>query len=134
MSVNGQLILQFTIAQNFYLLLRADKAVRAKQIGSHRLAGRKCIQILQIDDRKRFSKGAAKTALGNAAMQRHLSAFKAATARITATGLLSFVAFAGSPPKLGADTAADTHFALARTARGTKRFQVEPVPRFLLNL
>jgi len=53
-------------------------------------------------------------------VQRHLSAFKPAAARITATRLLTFVAGTRGFAKLGTHAAADAHFALARAAGGCK--------------
>src|SRR5260370_19613326 len=67
-------------------------------------------------------------------MRGHWSAFKSPAAGITAPRLLAFVALTGSPNQFRPDAAADAYFALARTARRAKRFQVEPVARFLLNL
>src|SRR5207245_1408356 len=106
-SVHGELIFQFAITQNFYLLLGADKAVRAKNFRSNGFAGRKHIQILDVDHVKSDAKRAAKSALGNAAVQRHLSALKTAATGISATGLLPFVALTGSSAQLRAHTAAD---------------------------
>ena len=131
-SVNSELILEIAIAQNLYLLRGTNKSVRAKQIRRDCFSSRKSVQVLQIDDGKRFSKRAAKATLWNAAVQRHLAAFKSAAARIAAARLLAFVAGTGGPAKLRADTTADAYFALARTARRAKRFKIERVAAFFV--
>ena len=96
MSVNSELVLQIAVTQNFHLLLGAHKTVRAKQFRRNRFASRKNVQVLHVDDVEGRTKRAAKAALWYAAMQRHLATFKSPAARITAAGLLSFVAFARS--------------------------------------
>src|SRR6266404_7836324 len=50
-------------------------------------------------------------------MQRHLAAFKSAAARIAAAGFLSLVAGSRSLTKLRPNTAANSYFAVPRTAR-----------------
>src|SRR5689334_24458766 len=97
--------------------------MRAKQIRRHRFTSRKNVEFFQIDDRETRSKRIVESALGNAAMQRHLAAFKTAAARIAATRLLPLVAGAGRLAKLGADTTADAHFTVARATRRAQRFQ-----------
>src|SRR6266404_280254 len=131
-SMNSELVLEIAIAQNLYLLRGTNKSVRAKQIRRDCLSCRKSVQVLQIDDGKRFSKRAAKAALWNATVQRHLTAFKSATARIAAARLLAFVAGAGGSAKLRADTTADAYFAFARAARRAKRFKIERVAAFFV--
>src|SRR5882762_850482 len=115
LRVNRQLGCQLAIAENLDgVRSAADKTVRAEQIRRHRLAGRKNVQFLQVHDRIRHAKRVMKAALRHAPVQRHLSAFKPAAARIATPGLLSLVAGTGRLAELRADTPADTHFALPR--------------------
>src|ERR1700722_7464645 len=101
MRVNGELGFQLAIAQNLDgIRCAADEAVRTKQIRGHRLARGEHVEFLEIDDGVRYAKRIVKTALRNAAMQRHLPAFETASARITAAGFLSLVAGAGGPAEL----------------------------------
>src|ERR1700722_4765037 len=81
MRVNGNFRGQLTIAQNLDAVLgAANKSVRAKQVRRHRLAGRKNVQLIQVDHRVRNRERIMKSALGHPAMQRHLPAFKSTTA------------------------------------------------------
>src|SRR5260370_3128804 len=116
LRVNRQLGRQLALAENLDGVGgAAHKSVRAEQLGSNRLAGRKNIQFRQVDDRVRHAKGVMKAALRHAPVQRHLSAFKPAAARITAARLLTLVAGASGLAEFRAHAAADAHFALART-------------------
>src|SRR5260370_718722 len=118
LRVNRQLGGQLAIAENLDGVRgAAHKTVRAKQIGSNGLAGRKNIQFRQVHDRVGHAERIVKAALRHAPVQRHLSAFKAAAARITAARLLSLVAGPRGLAELGAHAAADPHFAVPR-ARG----------------
>src|SRR5260370_16455672 len=118
LRVDRQLGRQLAIAENLDGCGgAAHKSVRAEQLGSNRLAGRKNSKFGQVDDRVRHAKGVMKAALRHAAVQRHLAAFKPAAARITAARLLSLVAGARGPAELRAHAAADANFLLAR-ARG----------------
>src|SRR5215831_6561827 len=104
MRVNGELVLQFAVAQNLDGIRgAADKTVRAKQIGGDRFARGKNIQFFQVHHRICDSKQIVEAALRDAAMQRHLAAFKPAAARITAAGLLPLVTGAGGLAELGPD-------------------------------
>src|SRR5580704_11564706 len=97
MRVNSQLAGQFAIAKDFDRVGgAANETMSAEQFRRYRFAGWKNIQFFQVDDRVAHAKRIVKTALGHAAMQRHLAAFKATTARIATAGLLSLVAGAGS--------------------------------------
>src|SRR5260370_29736510 len=81
LRVNRQLRRQLAIAENLDGVGGpAHKAVRAEQLGSHRLTGRKNIQFRQVTDRIGHAKRVVKTALRHSPVQRHLSAFKAAAA------------------------------------------------------
>src|SRR5579859_3910954 len=118
MGMNGEFCFQLAIAQNLDRIRgAADEAVRAQQIRRHRFARGEHIEFLEVDDGVADAKRIVKAALRNAAMQRHLSAFKTAAARIAAAGFLSLVAGAGGPAEFRADAAADTHFFLARALR-----------------
>src|SRR6266851_4583766 len=118
LRVNRQLGRQLAIAENLDGVGgAAHKSVRAEQLGSNRLAGRKNVQFRQVHDRVRHAEGVMKAALRHAPVQRHLSAFKPAAARIAAARLLSLVAGTRGLAELGADAAADADFLLAR-ARG----------------
>src|SRR5579864_6201727 len=115
MSVNDELGLQLAIAQNLdRIRYSADEAVRAQQIRRHGLARGEHVEFLEVDDGIADAKRIVKAALRNAAMQRHLSAFKTPAARIAAPGFLSLVAGAGGLAELRAHAAADAHFFLAR--------------------
>src|SRR6266550_2012675 len=88
LRVNRQLGRQLAIAQNFDGVSgAAHKTVRPEQLRSYRFAGRKNIQFRQVYNFVRHAKGVVKTALRHAPVQRHLSAFKAAAARIAAPRL-----------------------------------------------
>src|SRR6266850_4385176 len=118
MRVNGQLAGQLAVAEDLNGIRRAAyKAVGAKQFWSDRLAGWKNVQFFQVHDRVRHAKRIVKTALGHAAVQWHLPAFKPTAARITAPGFLPLVAGAGGLAKFGADAAAHAHLFLARAHR-----------------
>src|SRR5438552_18816098 len=110
-SVNSELILEIAIAQNLYLLHGTNKSVRAKQIRRDCFSSRKSVQVLQIDDGKRFSKRAAKATLWNAAVQRHLASFKSHAAAIAAAGLQAIITGTGGSAQLSAHTKADAYFA-----------------------
>src|SRR6202521_1873251 len=115
LRVNRQLGRQFAVAENLDRVRSAThKTVRAEQLGSNRLARWKNVQFRQVHDRIRHAKRIVKTALRHAPVQRHLSAFKATPARITATRLLSFVAGAGGFAQLRTHAAADANLLLTR--------------------
>src|SRR5258707_10052384 len=98
MGVNDELGLQLAITQNLDGIRRAsNEAVRAQQIRRHRLARGEHVKFLEVDDGIADAKRIVKAALRNAAMQRHLSAFKSPAARITAAGLLTLVAWPCGP-------------------------------------
>src|SRR5712691_4300962 len=101
LRVNRQLGCQLAITENLDGVGgAAHKTVRAEQLRSHGFTGRKYVQFRQVHDRVRHAKRVVKTALRHAPMQRHLSAFKAAAARIASARLLSLVAGARGPAKL----------------------------------
>src|SRR5712692_4717535 len=118
LRVNRQLGRQLAITENLDRVRGAAyKTVRAQQLRRNRLAGWKNVQFRQVHDRIRHAKRVVKAALRHAPVQRHLSAFKPASARIAATRLLPFVAGTRGLAKLGTHTAADANFALARPRR-----------------
>src|SRR5229473_3200383 len=118
LRVNRQPGRQLAIAENLDGVRdAAHKTVRAEQLGSNRLTGRKNVQFRQVHDRVRHAKGIVKPALRHAPVQRHLPALKAAAARIAAARLLSLVAGARGLAELGTHAAADANFLFAR-ARG----------------
>src|SRR5271170_6535878 len=113
--VNGELHRQLAVAENLDGILGAtDEAVGAQEFRSDRFAFGKHIQFLEVDDRILDAERAVKAALGHAAVQRHLSAFKTPAARIATAGLLALVAGAGGLAELGTHAAADANFFLAR--------------------
>src|SRR6266851_5671498 len=115
MRVNGDLGGQLAIAENFYAIAAAaNESVRAQQFRRNGFAGRKNVQFFQVQDRIFDAERVVKAALGHAAMQRHLAAFKSAAARIAAAGFLSLIAGTGSLAELGAHAAADAHLAMTR--------------------
>src|SRR5579862_5481674 len=121
MGVNDELGLQLAIAQNLDgVRCAADESVRAQQLRRHRLAGGEHVEFLEVYDGVADAKRIVKTTLRNAAMQRHLPAFKAPAARIATAGLLSLVAGAGGSAELRTDTAADADFAVARALCGAE--------------
>src|SRR6266481_2730728 len=99
----------------------AHKTMRAEQLRRNRLARWENVQFRKVHNRVRHAKRIMKAALRHAPVQRHLSAFKAAAARIAAARLLSLVAGARCFAELRTHAAADANFLLAR-ARG--RLQV----------
>ena len=121
MRVNGQLGLQFAIAQNLDGIRgAANEAVGAQQFRRHRFAGGKHVQFLHVHHGIVHFERIVKAALGHAAVQRHLAAFKTAAARIAAARFLSLVAGARRLAELRADTAANAHSCVARTLRGAQ--------------
>src|SRR5882762_4084069 len=75
LRMNRQLGRQLAIAENLDGVAgAAHKTVRAEQLGSHRLAGRKNVQFRQVHDRVRHAKRVMKATLRHAPVQRHLSA------------------------------------------------------------
>src|ERR1700731_3799577 len=89
MRVNRELGRQFAVAQNLDGIgYPAHKTMRAEQIRRHRFALGKNVQLFQIHDRVRHAERIMKSALRHAPVQRHLAAFKPATARIAAAGFL----------------------------------------------
>src|SRR5260370_29117353 len=97
MRVNGDLGGQLAIAENFYAIAAAaNESLRAQQLRRYRLAGRKNVQFRNVQNRLFDAERVVKAALGHAAMQRHLSAFKSAAARIAAAGFFSLIAATGS--------------------------------------
>src|SRR5215467_9410264 len=113
--VNGELVLQFAVAENLDAIRgAADKSMCAKQLRSDRFTRRKNIQFFQVHHRIRDAKRIVETALRDAAVQRHLPAFKSAAARIAAAGLLTLVAGARSFAEFRADAAAHADLANAR--------------------
>src|SRR5260370_1652790 len=128
--VNGNLSCEFALAKNLYALaLAANESVRAQQLRRHCFAGGKDVQLFQVQDPIFDSERVMKRAPGHAAMQRHLAAFKSTAARITAAGLLSLVAGAGSLAELRAHAAANTHLAVTRADRRTQIRQARSTPR-----
>src|SRR5713101_8420966 len=118
LRVYRQLGRQLAIAENLDRVRgAAHKTVRAEQLGSNRLAGRKNVQFRKVHNRVRHAKRIMKAALRHPPVQRHLSAFKAAAARIAAARLLSLVAGARGLAELRSHAAANANFLLAR-ARG----------------
>src|SRR5262249_54807355 len=99
--------------------------VRAQQIRRDRFAGREDVELFQIQNGIFGAERIVKSALGHAAMQRHLTALKAATSRISTTRFLAFVAGAGGLAELRTHGAADANFLDARTARRTKSGEAE---------
>src|SRR6267378_8531471 len=84
MRVNGQLAGQLAIAEDLNGIRgAADKAVGAEQFRSDRLAGWKNVQLFQVHYRVRHAERIVEAALGHAAVQGHLPAFKPTAARIT---------------------------------------------------
>src|SRR5271154_4106467 len=101
MRMNRELSRQLAVAENLDAIgLAADEAVRAKQVGRYRLAGRKNIEFFQVQDGVGDAERIVKTALGHAAMQRHLAALKTPAARIAAAGFLALVAGASGLAEL----------------------------------
>src|SRR6266436_1333625 len=121
MRVNGPLGRELAIAENLYAIVAAtNEPVCPQQLRRNRFAGRKDVQFRKVQNRILDAERVVKAALGHAAMQRHLAAFKSAAARIAAAGFLSLVAGTGSFAQLGAHAAADAHLAMARADRWTK--------------
>src|SRR5258705_3259221 len=95
MGVNGELGLQLAIAQNLDgIRCAADESVCPQQIRRNRFARGEHVKFLEVDDGIRDAKRIVKPALRNSAMQRHLSAFETAAARIAPPCFLPLVACA----------------------------------------
>src|SRR5256885_16678679 len=108
MGVDGEFIGELTIAENFHALeLAANEAVGAEEVGGHRFSSRENVERFQIEHGVFLAERIVETALGHAAVQRHLAAFKSATARIAAAGLLAFVAGASGFAALGSHAPAN---------------------------
>src|SRR5258707_12880335 len=121
MRVNGKLCREFAIAKNLYAIAAAaNEPVRAQQLWRYRFAGRKDVQFRKVQNRILDAERVVKAALGHAAMQRHLAAFKSAAARIAAAGFFSLVAGTGSIAPLGAHAPAVAHLAVTPAAGGGK--------------
>src|ERR1700733_5437792 len=115
MRVHGESNFQFASTQNFNLADRAPyKFVRAKQFRRNCFTGRENIQRLNIDDGEFLLARIMKSTLRNAAMERHLAAFKSAAHFIAGAGFLSLAAFASGAAKFRTDTTADAHLAVSR--------------------
>src|SRR5262249_61719874 len=95
MRANGELRLELAIAQNLDRVRSAHKAVRAEQVRRHGFSCGEHVEFFEIDDRKRRTKRIVKSALRNAAVQRHLAALKSAAARIAAAGCVAVVGGGG---------------------------------------
>src|SRR5580698_7309766 len=91
-SAHRQSYFQFSVAQNFHsIALGTNQSLASQGFRRHCLAGREHIEVLDIHHGKFGGEGAGKSALWQAAMQRHLAAFKPCSTRITTAGLLALV-------------------------------------------
>src|SRR5215831_263061 len=94
--------------------------MRTEQVRRNGFACWKRVELFHVDHRKGRSKRIVESALRNAAMQRHLAAFKTAAARIAAARLLPLVTGAGSFAELRTHAAANAYLSPAGAARGSK--------------
>src|SRR5258708_12883359 len=114
MGVNGELGLQVAIAQILDgIRCAANDPVCAQQIRRNRFARGEHVKFLEVDDGIRDAKRIVKPALRNAAMQRHLSTFETASARIAAPGFLSLFSVAAGYSHLHTSPAPSAHVFLA---------------------
>src|SRR4029077_9730035 len=118
MRADRKRCIQFTITQNLYLA-RAPMhhAAFAQGFRTHHIACAEDLERLEIHNRIFFAERVVKTALGYAAMQRHLAALKTRPLRISLAGLLSFVSCTGSFRELRTNAPAHPHLAVAGAAR-----------------
>src|SRR6516162_7905662 len=133
MGVNGELVLELAIAENFDPVSGApDEAMRPQQLRSNRLTRGEHVQFLKVNHRVLDSERIVKTALRNAAVQRHLPAFKSAPTRIPTAGLLALVARTRRLAELRTHASAHAHFALARATGRPEGRQRNRVVLFFL--
>src|SRR6202140_4989670 len=119
--VDRELRGQLAVAENLDPVVAAPhESVGAQQLRRHCLSRRKNVQFRQVQNRIIDSERIVKAALGHAAMQRHLPAFKPTAPGITAPRFLPFVAGTGSLPQLRADSPAHAHLAMARAPGRTQ--------------
>src|SRR5215469_4933784 len=122
MRANRKFVLELAIAENFDRVGgAADEAMRPQQFGCNRLTLGEHVQFLEIDDGVLDAERIVKAALRNAAVQRHLSAFEPAAARIAAARFLSLVAGTGCLAELRTHTSSHAYFALAGAAGRLER-------------
>ena len=90
MDTDGQRVLEFSIREKFYELVLLHETGLIEEFGLHYLIFRKLVQIFQMDDRKLFSKGRAKSSFGEASLERHLSSLKTSPLGASGSSSLSF--------------------------------------------
>src|SRR5579863_428791 len=85
MRVNRELHGQIAVAEDLDLVgLAANEAVGSEQVRRNRLTGREDVEVSEIKDGVGLTERIVEAALGHAAVQRHLAAFKTTPARIAA--------------------------------------------------
>src|ERR1700722_18041530 len=120
--LDGQGVVQLTAAQNLDAVeLLTQQALQAQASKVHGLAGREGSQGSDVDGHEAFSERILEADLGEAALQRHLSAFETLEVHVAAAGLLSLAATAGGLAQAGALAAPD---ALAFLGRAPWRLEV----------
>src|SRR5580693_1742821 len=111
--MNGERNRELSVAQDLHWMFGADDASLPKHFGSDR-GFTEPGQLFQIHDVEFFAEDVGETALGHAAMERHLAAFKATHHARTAARTLALVSAGRSFAHAGTHTAADALLAGVR--------------------
>src|SRR5699024_1823362 len=94
-SLHSDLLGHLTVAKNLVAILAlAEDALVQQRLGGNGIAVLESVQSAEVDDLQRLSKDVVEAALGDAAGQRHLAAFKTGADAAAAAGLLALVAAA----------------------------------------
>src|SRR5262249_16133714 len=91
MRLNGDCGVQLAVTENLHAAIRADDSRLAQNIRIYRILAERR-QLLQVHDVVFLAEDVSEATLGQAGMQRHLSAFEAAHHARTAAGTLALVA------------------------------------------
>jgi len=112
----GQGFTQFTISKDFYAILNvADQASLTQYFQVNYAPAFELFKIAQIHQGVNFLGQRGEATLGQPALQRHLTAFKAGLDAAATAGLLSLVPFASRFAGTGTGAATDTLFILCGT-------------------
>jgi len=117
----------FAVSQEFHRNVTLGyKPLRSKVFRRDFLPSLEHAQLLQIDDLKLLAEGGIReTALGQAAVQRHLAAFKTGLVGISGSGLLTLVSLAAGTSLSGAGAPSQAASARARSGGGLQGVQFQ---------
>src|SRR5258706_15601664 len=128
-GLHGQLLGELAVAEHLDAVVPTLDQTSLTKFGLiNRGAVVEALEVGEVHDRVDLLEDVGKSALGQAAMQRHLSAFESAHAREAAAGLLSLFTASGGLAVARTWAAAD---ALLRVARGFLGFEVAQFHVFL---